>query len=137
VLRLFISFSGALPVASAQVNNVSSFWGGSSEYSPLQTLGPQDVFIVGDSPKAWSPLTQSGTGGLATGAGQGLTFKNNPDATYAEHGWTEYIELEYAQPVTVAAVAIGENRGNMLLRDGRTQHHHHQSLTHSAPSRTT
>ena len=40
------------------VANCSSFWGGSLDWSPLQTLGPQNCAnVAADCDKAWSPLT--------------------------------------------------------------------------------
>jgi hypothetical protein len=53
------------------VVNVSSYWGGDVNYSPIQTFGPKNCFIYGDCLQSWSPLTSSGTGGLATGGGGG------------------------------------------------------------------
>jgi hypothetical protein len=105
-----------------KVNNVSSFWGGSSDWSPLQVLGPQDCFEPFDCTRAWCPLTMHGTGGMVAGTGQGLSFSSNPDHNYNQFGWTEFIELEYNEPVSVTALLIGENRGmgamkNILAKD--------------------
>ena len=108
---------------ASTVANCSSFWGGSKDWSPLQTLGPQDCpNVASDCTNAWSPLTESGTGGFASGSGQGLSFANDPDAMYNEWGYTEYLELLYNNPIYPSAILIGENRGmgaikNILAKD--------------------
>ena len=120
--------SAALAVISStqyatKVANCSSFWGGSLSWSPLQALGPQNCpNVVADCVHAWSPLTELGTGGFASGSGQGLKYGNDPDARYNELGYTEYLELLYDHPVYPTAVLIGENRGmgamkNILAKD--------------------
>ena len=63
-------FQYSFPTPSIQyaskVLNVSSFWGGTSAaYAPTQALGPQDCFGFGGCWKAWSGLTEQGTGGFA------------------------------------------------------------------------
>ena len=93
------------------VLNVSSFWGGSNDWSPFQALGPQSVFVYGDSALSWCPLTQDGTGGFASGCAHGICFANNPDVLYENYGYTEYLELGYNTPVYVTELLIGENRG--------------------------
>jgi len=94
------------------VANVSSFWGASKDYAPLQALGPKDCpNVAADCAKAWCPLTMRGTGGLASGGGQGLTFSHNPEATYSAYGYTEFIELTYSMKVYPANLLIGEPRG--------------------------
>jgi len=104
------------------VANVSSFWGGSVAYSPLQALGPQNCFEAVDCQLAWCTATKNGLGGFASGSGQGLHYANNPSLNYVNYGWTEYIELTYDTPVLMTAVLIGENRGmgavkNILAMD--------------------
>mmetsp|Transcript_9320 Transcript_9320/g.9396 ORF Transcript_9320/g.9396 Transcript_9320/m.9396 type:complete len:1334 (-) Transcript_9320:2058-6059(-) len=96
--------------ASAVVN-VSSFWGGSMSWSPLQTLGPQDCFVYGDCILSWSPLTIDGAGGFASGEGNGVKYANNPTATAEQFGWTEFIELSFDNEVYISELLIGENRG--------------------------
>jgi hypothetical protein len=106
-----------------KVLNVSSFWGGSDNWSPLQALGPQNCYVYGDCTLSWCPLTAAGDGGLQSGSnGKGLSFKNDPDALFALHGYTEYLEVEYPTDVYVSEMLIGENRGmgavkNILAKD--------------------
>ena len=59
------SFSTPSIQYASKVLNVSSFWGISSLYNPIQTLGPQNCFTCGDCTMAWCPRTVSGTGGFA------------------------------------------------------------------------
>ena len=105
------------------VANVSSFWGGSMDWSPYQALGPQDCpAVAADCTKAWCPLTMNGDDGLEQGSGNGLHYSNNPNAMYETFGYTEYIELLYDKPVYPTSVLVGENRGmgaikNILAKD--------------------
>jgi hypothetical protein len=105
------------------VLNVSSFWGGGSDWSPLQSLGSQDCLVYGDCRLSWSPLTADGTGGFASGSnGKGLSYANDPSSTFLQYGWTEFIELQFNQSVYVSELLIGENRGmgavkSILARD--------------------
>ena len=62
-------FQYSFPTPSIQyaskVLNVSSFWGTTPSWNPIQVLGPQDCFVQGGCAKAWAPLTLAGTGGFA------------------------------------------------------------------------
>ena len=90
---------------ASRVYNVSSFWGGSSDWSPLQALGPQDCpNVAADCTKAWCTLTMNGDGGFKSGSGQGLTFAFNPSGLYKDHGCIEFIELMYDHPVYPSAL---------------------------------
>jgi hypothetical protein len=40
-----------------------------------------------------------------------ICFDHNPSASYAQHGFTEFIELRFATAVYPQAVYVGENRG--------------------------
>ena len=94
------------------VANVSSFWGEHESWSPHQALGPKDCpNIAEDCLTAWCPLTMNGDGGYVAGAGQGLTYANNPTQTYEAYGYTEFIELKYLHSVRASALLVGENRG--------------------------
>ena len=48
-----------------KVLNVSSFWGTTPNWNPIQVLGPQDCFVAGSCTKSWAPLTISGSGGFS------------------------------------------------------------------------
>jgi hypothetical protein len=104
------------------IKNVSSFWGGSYDWSPFQALGPQSSFVYGDSRLSWCPLTQDGTGGFSSDCANGICYASNPDVLYDKYGYTEYLELGYDKPVYVTDLLIGENRGmgaikNILAKD--------------------
>jgi hypothetical protein len=92
-----------------EVVGVSSFWGGSTFYSPLQTLGPQDCFIYGDCLYSWSPLTINGEGGRVTGSGNGLSFNSSPTELFDLYGYTEFIEFTFNQSVYLTELLIGMN----------------------------
>ena len=63
------AFHYSFPTPSIQyaskVLNVSSFWGTTPSWNPIQVLGPQDCFVCGGCTLAWCPLTLTGTGGFA------------------------------------------------------------------------
>jgi hypothetical protein len=115
--RTFVMNAPPLIQYATAVLNVSSFWGGSKDWSPLQTLGPKDCFAASDCTKAWSPLTMNGQSGFASGSGQGLKYAANPNKLYEEYGYTEFIELKYKQPVRASALLIGENRGMGAIKN--------------------
>ena len=50
---------------ASKVLNVSSFWGTSRSWNPINVLGPQSCFVYGDCTMSWAALTLSGTGGFA------------------------------------------------------------------------
>ena len=92
-----------------KVANVSSFWGGSADWSPGRSLGQQDCYIYGDCRFSWCPLTADGYGGFASGSdGKGLAFANNPELLFDQYGYTEYIELTYDTPVYASTLLIGK-----------------------------
>eukprot|EP00596_Hydrurales_sp_CCMP1899_P000141 CAMPEP_0119055568 /NCGR_PEP_ID=MMETSP1177-20130426/75791_1 /TAXON_ID=2985 /ORGANISM="Ochromonas sp, Strain CCMP1899" /LENGTH=1294 /DNA_ID=CAMNT_0007036121 /DNA_START=125 /DNA_END=4009 /DNA_ORIENTATION=- len=103
---------------ASKVLNVSSFWGkAGASYNPIQTLGVKDAFTYGDSPLTWSPLTADGEGGMQSGGWQNITFKNDPDASFLNLGYTEYLELGFVKKVYISELLIGENRGMGAIKN--------------------
>ena len=47
------------------------------------------------------PLTANGDGGMENGSiyGSRRTFRNDPEVSFAQYGYTEYLELQYDQSV--------------------------------------
>ena len=107
---------GARPESTTQfalnVTSVSSFWnGGTVSYHPLQVLGAQDVFSMGDSIYTWCPLWKAGGSARIADGSFGVNFDFDPVAYHAENGAWEFIEVNYTESVYITGVEIGENRG--------------------------
>ena len=116
---------GARPESTTQfalnVTSVSSFWnGGTVSYHPLQVLGAQDVFSMGDSIYTWCPLWKAGGSARTADESFGVSFDFDPVAYHAENGAWEFIEVNYTESVYITGVEIGENRGMGAVNQVRT-----------------
>jgi len=116
---------GARPESTTQfalnVTSVSSFWnGGTLSYHPLQVLGAQDVFSMGDSIYTWCPLWKAGGSARTADESFGVSFDFDPVAYHAENGAWEFIEVNYTESVYITGVEIGENRGMGAVNQVRT-----------------
>ena len=105
-----------------EVLNISSFYSyGSHRWHAIQVVGERDVYVYGDSDKAWCPKTKLGTGISVDrdAANTRPTDHNtsyyygpfNHDAAFLNYGFTEYIEVKFAKPVYPTKIEIGMPRG--------------------------
>ena len=106
----------------ADVLNISSFYSwGSDRWHATAIIGPRQVFTYGDSDLAWCPQTKTGTGVSVDrslintfSVAQNKSYPYGPfdhDAAYDSHGFTEYLELRFENPVYPTSVEIGMPRG--------------------------
>lgn len=129
-----------LPAMYAQqVTNVSTFWPagpntgevlcppdvpfnssascGYPKFHPMQILGPPrlegygSIRRYGDSSYAWCPSSKEGKAGLTKEGDSYLRFEWNPNATFEQYGYTEFIELRFETKSYVQRVEVGEPRG--------------------------
>ena len=83
----------------------------------MQILGPPrlegygSVLRYGDSPYAWCPSSKQGKAGLTKDGDLYLRFEWNPNATFEQYGYTEFIELRFETKSYVQRIEVGEPRG--------------------------
>eukprot|EP00966_Prymnesium_polylepis_P071460 1660086-Prymnesium_polylepis.2 len=75
----------------------------------------------GDSVQAWCPILKTGDSGFMSGmdaapislhgVSKNMSFAYNPSETLVQDGYTEFIDVKFAQSVFPTRVEIGENRG--------------------------
>ena len=108
--------------AVSEVLNVSSFYSWASDrWHVAAMIGPREVYVYGDSDNAWSPKTKTGIGVSVDrslvntySAAQNRSYPYGPfdhDAVYASHGFNEYVEVRFPNPVYPTSIEIGMPRG--------------------------
>ncbi|GMH71595.1 hypothetical protein TrRE_jg5529, partial [Triparma retinervis] len=91
----------------------SSHWSNeANNWGATQILGEPSTPIYADSEMAWAPATKEGIGISKNEADEpGRELEWDPAANLAEHGFTEYIEVQFNNTVFLSDIEVGIVRG--------------------------
>ena len=111
----FAPYGTQIPVEqyAKEVTAFSSAWYNvEGQWGPVQILGPPNSIGYSDSSLAWCPEAKEGKGSTTNANNEpGHEAVWDRDATFAQFGYTEYIEVEFETPVYVSEIVVGEVRG--------------------------
>jgi hypothetical protein len=108
-------YGGDIPkeqYATGLVSYSSHWYNADGDWAADKILGEPSTTVYTDTPLSWCPESKTGTGISRNDNDEvGREVYWDRDSTFAEEGYTEYIEVEFDTPVYASEIEIGENRG--------------------------